>query len=98
MKFTRIATLAACFLATLPAPAVIVDRVAVSVGNRVITQSEVELRVRLSAFQNGVKPEITLAARKEAAGRLLDQKLVEREMNLGNYPRLNDEGRQQLLR
>jgi len=73
-------------------------RVAISAGNRVITQSEVERRVRLTAFQNGLKPEITLAARKEAAGKLLDQKLVEREMDLGNYSRLNDEGRQQLLR
>jgi hypothetical protein len=96
MSSTRLA--AACFLAAVPLLAVIVDRVAISVGNRAITESEVELRIRLTAFQNGAKPEITLATRREAAARLLDQKLVEREMDLGHYPRLSDEGRQQLLR
>lgn len=84
--------------AAMPAAAVIVDRVAISAGNRVITESEVELRMRLSAFQNGTPPENTLAARRAAANRLLDQKLVEREMDLGHYPRLNAEGRAQLLR
>jgi hypothetical protein len=96
MRFARTAA-AACFLTALCARAVVVDRIAISAGNRVITESEVELRLRLTAFQNGTKPELTLAARREAAGRLLDQKLVEREMDLGHYPRLNPEGRKQVL-
>jgi hypothetical protein len=81
----------------LPAGAVIVDRIVISAGTRVITESEVELRLRLSAFQNGVKPALTLEARRTAAARLLDQKLVEREMDLGHYPRLSDDGRKELL-
>src|SRR4030081_2795805 len=60
-----------------PAGAVIVDRIAISAGNRVITASEVDLRLRLTAFQNGVEPEFTVPARKQAAERLIDQKLVE---------------------
>jgi hypothetical protein len=86
------------FLTGLPAGAVIVDRIAISAGNLVITESEVELRLRLSAFESGVKPVLSAAERKAAAARLLDQKLVEREMDLGHYPRLSDEGRQQLVR
>ena len=34
---------------------VIVDRVAITVGNKVITDSEIDLRIRLTAFQNGEK-------------------------------------------
>jgi hypothetical protein len=90
--------LAITLLLILPAQAVIVDRIAISAGNRVITESEVELRLRLSAFENGVKPALTSEARRTAANRLLDQKLVEREMDVGHYPRLSPEGRQQLLR
>jgi hypothetical protein len=86
------------FVLGLPAGAVIVDRIAISAGARVITESEVELRLRLSAFQSGVKPVLSPAERKLAAGRLLDQKLVEREMDVGHYPRLNQDGRQQLVR
>jgi len=98
MKAASILMNAVLLLSAIPARAVIVDRVAIAVGNRVITESDVELRIRLSAFQNGAKPQITLATRREAAGRLLDQKLIEHEMDLGHYPRLNNEGRQQLLR
>ena len=77
----------------LPSPGVIVDRVAISAGNQVITASEVDLRLRLTAFQNGEKPEGSKAARKKAAEQLIDQKLVEREMEVGHYPRLSAEGR-----
>jgi len=81
----------------LVAPAVIVDRVAITVGNKVITQSEIELRIRLTAFQNGEKPDFSLASRRQAAKRLIDQKLVDREMEVGRYPRLDEEQRDGLL-
>jgi hypothetical protein len=71
--------------------AVIVDRIAITVGNKVITDSEIDLRIRLTAFENGEKPDFSLAARKVAANRLIDQKLVEREMDVGHYPRLKAE-------
>ena len=65
----------------------IVDRVAVSVGTRVITSSEIDLRIRLTAFENGEKPVFDAGTRKVAVERLIDQKLVEREMDVGHYPR-----------
>jgi hypothetical protein len=76
---------------SLPAFAVIVDRIAITVGNKVITDSEIDLRIRLTAFENGEKPDFSLTARKAAADRLIDQKLVEREMDVGHYPRLKAE-------
>jgi hypothetical protein len=79
------------------AEAVIVDRIAVSVGDKIVTESEIDLRIRLSAFQNREKPDFSLAARRRAAQELIDQRLVEREMDLGHYPRLDDTRRKALL-
>jgi hypothetical protein len=84
-------------LLALPAAAVIVDRAAITVGDRVITDSEVDLRIRLTAFQNGEKPEVNPSSRKRAAELLIDQKLIEREMDVGHYPRLSEDGRKELL-
>jgi hypothetical protein len=86
------------FLATATAArAVIVDRIAIVAGDKVITQSQIELRMRLTAFQNHEKADFSLASRQRAATELVDQRLVEREMDLGRYPRLDLERRKALL-
>lgn len=66
---------------------VLVDGVAVAVGNKVITRSEIDQRIRLTAFLNGEKPDTGTESRREAAQRLIEQKLIAREMELGHYPR-----------
>ena len=55
----RIAAAAAslAFFAAL-AQAVIIDRVAVSVGNRVITESDIVREIRVTAFLNGAEPDL----------------------------------------
>jgi hypothetical protein len=73
--------------AAAPLAATIVDRVAIAAGNQVITDSEIDLRIRLTAFENGERPVFDAASRKAAADRLIDQKLVEHEMDVGHYPR-----------
>ena len=55
-------------LMAVPAAAVIVDRVAATVGIKVITDSEIDLRIRLTAFQNDEKPDFSLAARRHGFG------------------------------
>jgi hypothetical protein len=75
-------------LLTISASAGIVDRVEIAVGNRAITQSDIDLRIRLTAFQNRQSADFRLAARREAARRLVDQLLIEREMEVGHYPRI----------
>jgi hypothetical protein len=87
----------ALLVLSLPLAAVIVDRIAITAGNHVITDSEIDQRIRLTAFENGDDPNFGPAARKTAAERLIDQKLVEHEMDLGQYPRLSDERRASLL-
>jgi len=70
--------------------ATIVDRIAVRVGTKVITDSEINVRIRLTAFENGDNPDFSLESRKTAADRLIDQKIVEREMDDGHYPRTEE--------
>jgi hypothetical protein len=81
----------------IPLSATIVDRIAISAGNQVITDSEIEQRIRLTAFENGVPAAFDSAKRKTAADRLIDQKLIEHEMDLGQYPRLSGARRETLL-
>jgi parvulin-like peptidyl-prolyl isomerase len=66
--------------------AVIIDRVAASVGNRVITASGVDRQIRVTAFQDGVKSDFSPAARRATAERMVEQKLVERELSNSRYP------------
>ncbi|MDP9054773.1 MAG: SurA N-terminal domain-containing protein [Acidobacteriota bacterium] len=79
------------------APGVIVDRVAISVGGKIITASELDARIELTAFQNHEKPDFSLASRQKTAQQLIDQKLIEREMDVGRYPRLDAERKEALL-
>jgi hypothetical protein len=76
----------ALFATARPASAEIIDRVAVSVATSVITASEVDRAIRVIALQNGVNPDFQPANRRETAQRLVDQKLVRREMELSRYP------------
>jgi peptidyl-prolyl cis-trans isomerase SurA len=63
----------------------IIDRIAVSVANRVITQSEIERQIRITAFLNGEKPEFTAANRRQTAERLVEQTLIRREIATTRY-------------
>ena len=64
----------------------IIDRVAVTVGNRVITSSEIEREARLTAFLNNTQPDLSLAGRRKTAERLVEQRLVKRELEAARYP------------
>jgi hypothetical protein len=64
----------------------VIDRVAVVVGNQVITESEVILEARLTAFFNREPLDLSAGQRKAAAERLVDQQLIRNEMQIGGYP------------
>jgi len=64
----------------------IIDRIAVTVGKQVITMAQIETEIRVTAFLSEAKPEITDAKRREAAGRLIDQTLVRREIEITRFP------------
>lgn len=79
-------SLALLALAHDAARAEVIDRVAVSIGNQVITEAQIDTEVRLTELLNRENPDVSAAARKAAAGRLIQQALVRREMELSRYP------------
>jgi hypothetical protein len=64
----------------------VLDRIAVTVGTQVITESELLEEIRLNAFLNNEPAKLDAKARFEAADRLIEQKLVRKEMEMGRYP------------
>jgi hypothetical protein len=64
----------------------IIDRIAISVGDQVITQAQIDDEVRITAFLNDDKLDLSAAQKKRAADRLIEQALVKREMEFSHYP------------
>jgi peptidyl-prolyl cis-trans isomerase SurA len=63
----------------------VIERIAVTLDNQIIAESEVAREIRLSAFLNGDSLDFSPEARRKAAGRLIEQKLIRREIELGRY-------------
>jgi hypothetical protein len=81
-------TLGGMLLATMwlaAGDAEIIDRIAVTVDARVITQSELLRQIRLVAFQNGEKPDYSKEHKREIAGKLVEQILIRREIEQSRY-------------
>ena len=72
------------FLA-LAAGAAVLDRVAVVIGNDVITESEVEQELRLDEFMSSQAPDLSPGQRRACAGRMVDQQLIRHEMEISRY-------------
>jgi len=53
----------------------IVDRIAASVGNRVITASDLDRQLRVAAFQDGVKPDFSPARKRAAVEAMIEQQM-----------------------
>lgn len=64
----------------------IIDRIAVSVGNQAITTSDVDREIRVTAFLNRSQPSFTPSARRDTADRLVEQRLILRELENSRYP------------
>jgi SurA N-terminal domain len=64
----------------------IIDRIAVSVGNQAITASELDREIRVEAFLNRTPPDFSPAARRAAADRMVEQRLILRELENAHYP------------
>src|SRR5262249_49424474 len=76
-KFSRACpTLLGGVLVLCAGRAEIIDRVAVVVGNRVITESEILREVRLTAFLNGAPLDFSAASKRKTAERLVEQRLI----------------------
>ncbi len=67
----------------------IIDRIAVTVGSDVITESELLRQIRLVAFQNGEKPVYSAEHKREIAGKLVEQVIIRREIDQSHYLNLS---------
>jgi SurA N-terminal domain len=82
----RRCTIAICMaLLAAAAAAEIIDRIAVSVGNRVITQTDIDREIRITALLNNQKPDFSPASRRQAAERMVDQTLIRGELEASSY-------------
>jgi hypothetical protein len=77
--FLLLALLTAAFQAE------IVDRLAVTLDNEAIAESEIILEIRLAAFLNGDRLDFSPEIKRKAANRLIEQKLIRKEIELGRY-------------
>ena len=70
----------------------IVDRIAATVGAEVIADSRVSDEIRLSAFLDGVQPDMSSENRRKVLDRLIDQSLVRREVGFTRFQEPSDAG------
>jgi hypothetical protein len=75
-KATRLTRIALIVLAVVPAHAETIDRFAVTVGRHVITEGDILLDLRISAFLDGKAPDLSGGQKRMAADRLVDQYLM----------------------
>jgi hypothetical protein len=64
----------------------IIDRIAITIGDRVITEQQIVHEIRVAAFLNRETPDISAASKHASAERLIKQELIRREMESTHYP------------
>jgi hypothetical protein len=81
LRFTSLLLLATCI-----ASAVIIDRIAVIIENRIVKESDIKRDIRVTSFLNSEKPDFSVASQRKALNRLIDQVFIRREIEVGEYP------------
>lgn len=81
----------AAFLIAIAHGAVVVDRIAVIAGKRLIKLSDIDREVRLTSFLNGQAADFSGKARRAAAERLVDQQIIRQELVAQGYERAGDQ-------
>ena len=79
-------TIALVALLAAPAPADVIDRVAIAVGRHVITETQLDEEILVTAFLNEKPISRDLPSRRAAADRLIEQFLIQRELETSHYP------------
>ncbi|MDQ2839454.1 MAG: hypothetical protein M3Y72_00100 [Acidobacteriota bacterium] len=80
-RFICVYLLVACSLL-----GVIIDRIAIVVGNSIVKDSDISRDLRVIDFLNSEPLTLGEKARKAAASRLVDQIFIRKEIQLGDYP------------
>ncbi|MCZ2156207.1 MAG: SurA N-terminal domain-containing protein [Bryobacterales bacterium] len=69
----------------------LLDRIAITVGQDVITEQEIYEQLRIAAFLNGTKPEFTQQELRDTADRIVMQRLVLQDMKANGFALPTDE-------
>jgi peptidyl-prolyl cis-trans isomerase SurA len=77
--------------------ATIIDRIAIVVRDRIIKDSDIDRDIRVVDFLNQEKLSFGEAARRSAANRLIDQAIILREIQVGEYRGPTDQEAEHLL-
>src|ERR1051326_8301662 len=76
---------------------VVLDRIAVVVGKRVVKTSDIDRELPVTAFLNREPLNLKRDARKKAVDRLVDQQIIRNEIATGEYPRASESDADKLL-
>lgn len=85
-------------LAGMMPGAVVIDRIAVVLNKHAIKLSDIQRDVRLTEFMNREPLDLSSAALRKSADRLIDQTLIRDETARGGYPRPSDSDAEGLLK
>jgi hypothetical protein len=77
--------------------AVVIDRIAVVVGKHVIKSSDIDRDLRVTEFQNRTALDLSAAAKRKSAERLIDQSIIRDEISVGGYNRASDADAEAML-
>ena len=77
--------------------ATIIDRIAIVVRDGIIKDSDIDRDIRVVDFLNQEKLTFDEAARRTAANRLIDQALIQREIDVGEYRTATEADAEHLL-
>jgi hypothetical protein len=86
------------FVAAVACRGEIIDRIAVVVGNNVITESEISREIRLTAFLEGEPLDFSSANKRKTAERMVEQRLIGDEIGSSLYPPAGEEAVEQMLK
>jgi hypothetical protein len=81
----RFARLSFALLLCAVLQATIIDRIAIVVGDSIIKDSDISRDIRVVSFLNQQKANFDAVSRRTAANRLIDQALIRREIEAGEY-------------
>ena len=76
---------------------VVIDRIAAIAGKRVIKLSDIERDLRVTAFLNRQPIDLSAAAKRKSADRLIDQAIIRDEISAEGYGRASDADADALL-
>jgi hypothetical protein len=94
----HVRSLAAALAMFSVSAAAVVDRIAIVIDKKVITESELLDDLRLTEFINGQPLDLGPLARREAAEHLIDQELIRRDMESGGFAKPDTAKEDALLR